>query len=104
MDNDDTTLSSTHKILPPEFCLPDGSPFQAIADIALDKGSKEGLAIFEKVLNEYLSGIPEESIIKAIVYFIKETFLHSKEALKLVLDHITIPMQKPISCAELDLD
>ena len=59
MDNDDTTLSSTHKILPPEFCLPDGSPFQAIADIALDKGSKEGLAIFEKVLNKYLSGIPE---------------------------------------------
>ena len=57
MDNDNTTLSSTHKILPPEFCLPDGSPFQAIADIALDKGSKEGMAIFEKVLNEYLSGI-----------------------------------------------
>ena len=104
MDNDNTTLSSTHKILPPEFCLPDDSPFQEIADIAMEKGSKEALAIFEKVLNEYLSGIPEESIIKAIVYFIKETFLHSKEALKLVLDHITIPVQKPISCAELDLD
>ena len=104
MDNDNTTLSSTHKILPPEFCLPDDSPFQEIADIAMEKGSKEALAIFEKVLNEYLSGIPEESIIKAIVYFIKETFLHSKEALKLELDHITIPEQKPISCAELDLD
>ena len=101
MDNDNTTLSSTHKILPPEFCLPDDSPFQEIADIAMEKGSKEALAIFEKVLNEYLSGIPEESIIKAIVYFIKETFLHSKEALKLELDHITIPEQKPISC---DLD
>ena len=101
MDNDNTTLSSTHKILPLEFCLPDDSPFQEIADIAMEKGSKEALAIFEKVLNEYLSGIPEESIIKAIVYFIKETFLHSKEALKLELDHITIPEQKPISC---DLD
>ena len=104
MDNDNTTLSSTHKILPPEFCLPDDSSFQEIADIAMEKGSKEALAIFEKVLNEYLSGIPEESIIKAIVYFITETFLHSKEALKLELDHITIPEQKPISCAELDLD
>ena len=104
MDNDNTTLSSTHKILPPEFCLPDGSPFQAIADIALDKGSKEGLAIFEKVLNKYLSGIPKIFIMMATVYFIKETFLHSKEALKRKLDHITIPEQKPISCAELDLD
>ena len=104
MDTDNTTLSSTHKILPLEFCLPDDSPPQVIADIAMQKGSKEALAIFEKVLNKYLSGIPEESIIKAIVSFIKETFLHSKEALKLVLDHITIPQQKPISCAELDLD
>ena len=104
MDNDNTTLSSTHKILPPEFCLPDGSPFQAIADIALDKGRKEGLAIFEKVLNKYLSGIPKIFIMMATVYFIKETFLHSKEALKRKLDHITIPEQKPISCAELDLD
>ena len=52
MDNDNTTLSSTHKILPPEFCLPDDSPFQEIADIAMEKGSKEALAIFEKVLNE----------------------------------------------------
>ena len=104
MDNDNTTLSSTHKILPLEFCLPDDSPLQVIADIAMEKGSKEALAIFEKVLNEYLSGIPEESIIKAVVYFIKETFLHSKEALKLELDHITIPEQKPTSCAELDLE
>ena len=52
MDNDNTTLSSTHKILPLEFCLPDDSPFQEIADIAMEKGSKEALAIFEKVLNE----------------------------------------------------
>ena len=101
MDNDNTTLSSTHKILPLGFCLPDNSALQVIADIAMEKGSKEALAIFEKVLNEYLSGIPEESIIKAIVYFIKETFLHSKEAPKRKLDHITIPEQRPISC---DLD
>lgn len=62
----------------------------------MEKGSKEGLALFEKVLNKYLSGIPREIVMIFFVYFIKETFLHAKEALKLKLDHITIP--------ELDLD
>ena len=81
MDNDNTTLSSTHKILPLEFCLPDDSPLQVIADIAMEKGSKEALAIFEKVLNLVLIRDSRRVLIKAIVYFIKETFLHSKEAM-----------------------
>lgn len=104
LEEDNTTLSNTHKILPPEFCLPEDSPFRAIADITMEKGSKEGLALFEKVLNKYLSGIHEIVIMMAAVYFIKDMFLHAKEALKLKLDHITIPEQKPISCPELDLD
>ena len=96
LEEDNTTLSNTPKILPPEFCLPEDSHFRAIADITMEKGSKEGLALFEKVLNKYLSGIPREIVMIFFVYFIKETFLHAKEALKLKLDHITIP--------ELDLD
>lgn len=104
MEEDNTTLSNTHKILPPEFCLSEDSPFRAIADITMEKGSKEGLALFEKVLNKYLSGIQEIVIMMAAVYFIKDMFLHAKVALKLKLDHITIPEQKPITCPELDLD
>lgn len=104
LEEDNTTLSNTHKILPPEFCLPEDSPFRAIADITMEKGSKEGLALFEKVLNNYLSGIQEIVIMMAAVYFIKDMFLHAKVALKLKLDHITIPEQKPITCPELDLD
>lgn len=104
LEEDNTSLSNTHKILPPEFCLPEDSPFRAIADITMEKGSKEGLALFEKVLNKYLSGIQEIIIMMAAVYFIKGMFLHAKVALKLKLDHITIPEQKPITCPELDLD
>lgn len=103
LEEDNTTLSNTHKILPPEFCLPEESPFRAIADITKEKGSKDGLALLEKVLNKYLSEIPG-IVMMAAVYFIKDMFLHAKEALKLKLDHITIPEQKPISLAELDLD
>lgn len=104
VNKDNTFLSSTHKIIPPEFCLPDDSPFREIANIAMEKGSKEGMAHLEKVLKEYLSQIPDIFIMMVAVDFTKTSFLHAKEALKLKLDHITIPGQRPISYAELDLD
>lgn len=70
----------------------------------MEKGSKEGMAHFEKVLKEYFSQIPDIIIMMVAVDFTRTSFLHAKEALKLKLDHITIPGQRPISCAELDLD
>ena len=102
--NDDTTLSSVHKILPVSGFRASGkSFFHGVADITMKKGSEEGLALFKQLFKEYVSKIPEFFIMSGVVGCVRHMFLHAKEELKPRLRHITIS-EEPSSCPELELD
>jgi len=70
--------------------------FKDVADVTVKEGSVKGLALLKQRLQLYLFMVPENYIIAAVVDYVSQLILHSKEVMKRKLDYITIP--------ELDLD
>ena len=87
-------LPNLHKAIRPEF--KSLSFFQGVAEVATREGSTRGLAQLKQQLKQYLFMVPEEYLMDGVVDYVSHIIVHSKEVLKLKLEHISIP--------ELDLD
>ena len=91
---DNSSLPNIHKAISPEY---KASGFlNDVADVTAKEGSDKGLALLKQRLEPFLSRVPDNYIMAAVVDHVSQLILHSKEVLKRKLDHITIP--------ELDLD
>ena len=90
-------MPNIHKAISPEY---KASGFlKDVADVTVKEGSDKGLAVLKQRLEPFLSLVPDNYIMAAVVAVVdhvSQLILHSKEVLKRKLDHITIP--------ELDLD
>ena len=91
---DNSSLPNIHKAISPEY---KASGFlKDVADATVKEGSDKGLALLKQRLEPFLSMVPDNYIMDAVVDHVRQLILHSKEVLKRKLDYITIP--------ELDLD
>lgn len=91
---DNSSLPNIHKAISPEY---KASGFlKDVADVTAKEGSDKGLALLKQRLEPFLSMVPDNYIMAAVVDHVSQLILHSKEVLKRKLDYITIP--------ELDLD
>ena len=86
--------SNLHKSIPSEYRLL--RFFRDVAEVTVNSGSAEGLAMFKERMKQYLAFVPEPYLMTLIVNFISQIFSFAKDILKVKLDYITIP--------ELDLD
>jgi len=91
---DNSSLTNIHKAITPEY-KPSGF-LKDVTDVIVKEGSDKGLALLKQHLGPFLSTIPDNYIMAAVVGHVSQLILHSKEVLKRKLDYITIP--------ELDLD
>ena len=93
-EEDNSTLPTIHKAVSSVFTA--SGFFKDVADVTVKEGSVKGLALLKQRLQLYLFMVPENYIIAAVVDYVSQLILHSKEVMKRKLDYITIP--------ELDLD
>jgi len=93
-EENNSTLPIIHKAVSSEFIA--SGFFKDVAGVTEKEGSHKGLAFLKQRLKWLLSLVPENYIIGAVVDYVSQLILHSKEIMKCKLDYITIP--------ELDVD
>ena len=93
-EEDNSTLPGIHKAVCSEFIA--SGFFKDVADVTEKEGSDKGLALLKQRLNLLLSFVPESYLIAAVVDYVSQLILHSKEIMKRKLDYISLP--------ELDVD
>jgi len=93
-EENNSTLPIIHKAVSSEFIA--SGFFKDVAGVTEKEGSHKGLAFLKQRLKWLLSLVPENYIIGAVVDYVSQLILHSKEIMKRKLDYITIP--------ELDVD
>ena len=93
-EDDNSTLPIIHKAVSSGFTA--SGFFQGVADVTEKEGSDTGLVLLKQRLKWLLNMVPEKCITAAVVDYVSQLILHSKEIMKRKLDYITIP--------ELDVD
>ena len=70
--------------------------FKDVAEVTVNSGSDQGLAMFKERMKVYLAFVPEPDLMTLVVNYIRQIFYFAQDILKVKLDYIPIP--------ELDLD
>lgn len=86
--------SNLHKGVPPDNRS--SRFFQDVAEVTVNSGSDQGLAMFKQRMKVYLAFVPEADLMTLVVNYVSQLFSFARDILKIKLDYITIP--------ELDLD
>ena len=94
-EEENSTVPNIRKAVPRGEFTPSGL-LQGIDDVTVKQGSDKGRALLKERLISLISLVPDDYIMAAVVDYVSQLILHSKEVMKQKLGYITLP--------ELDLD
>lgn len=86
--------SNLHKGVPPGY--KSSEFFREVTEVTVKRGSETGFAMFKERMKQYISFVPEQVLIDAMINYIRQIFYFARDILKSKLDYVKIP--------ELDLD
>ena len=94
-ERENSAVPNIRKVVPRGEFTPSGL-LQGIADVTVKQGSDKGRALLKERANSLISLVPDDYLMAAVVDYVSQLILHSKEVMKQKLGYITLP--------ELDLD